>query len=145
MMAARSLIFFVFVCLFLVLLFLLRLTFCLLRLLWVGLSRPDIWLLRTLRLLVGLIWPAILLRHATALLNITTWLNTRITATRPTWPTATDLLFMSTGISSKIIIANGVASPIRMASFPSMKTFHPEWISDQPDTARSQIEILVTN
>ena len=54
-------------------------------------------------------------------------------------------LDMSTGIFSETIIANGVLPPISMAPFPSMETLQPEWFSDQPDIARSQIEILVTN
>jgi hypothetical protein len=54
-------------------------------------------------------------------------------------------LNMSIAIGSETIIANGVAAPIRMASFPSMETLQPEWFTDQPDIARSQIEILVTN
>ena len=54
-------------------------------------------------------------------------------------------LNMSVGIFSEAIIANGVLPPIRMVSFPSMKTLQPDWITDQPDTASSQIEILVTN
>src|ERR1700733_3818465 len=52
---------------------------------------------------------------------------------------------MSIAIGSETIIANSVFSPIRMASFPSMKTLQPEWFSDQPDITKSQIEILVTN
>src|SRR5271170_3327627 len=45
-------------------------------------------------------------------------------------------------IPSEIVIANRVGPPIGMASFPSVKTIHPEWVADQPDTARSQIVIL---
>ena len=54
-------------------------------------------------------------------------------------------LNMSIAIGSETIIANGVLSPIRMASFPSVETLQPEWFSDQPDMVRSQIEILATN
>ncbi|GEM_PF-1426981 len=54
-------------------------------------------------------------------------------------------LNMSMGVFSVIIIASGVVSPITMVSFPSMETLQPEWFTDQPEIARSQIEILVTN
>ena len=52
---------------------------------------------------------------------------------------------MSVGIVSETIIANGVVSPIRMVSFPSMETLQPDWITGQPDIAGSQIEIRATN
>jgi hypothetical protein len=52
---------------------------------------------------------------------------------------------MSMAIVSVMIIANGVVSPIRMTSFPSMETIEPEWVTDQPDVTKSQIEILVPN
>jgi hypothetical protein len=52
---------------------------------------------------------------------------------------------MSIAIGSEMIIANGVVSPIRMTSFPSVETIHPEWVGDKPDIANSQIEILATN
>ena len=52
---------------------------------------------------------------------------------------------MSMAIVSVMFIANGVVAPIRMTSFPSMETIEPEWVTDQPDIANSQIEILVTN
>jgi hypothetical protein len=54
-------------------------------------------------------------------------------------------LDMPMGIFSETIIADGIGSPIRVTSFPSMKTIQPEWITDQPDITRSQVEILVTN
>ena len=52
---------------------------------------------------------------------------------------------MSMAIVSETIIADGVTSPISMVSFPSMETLPPEWFTDQPDVAGSQIDILVTN
>jgi hypothetical protein len=54
-------------------------------------------------------------------------------------------LNMSMSIGSETIIANGALSRISVVFFPSMETLQPEWFSDQPDIARSQIEILVTN
>jgi hypothetical protein len=61
------------------------------------------------------------------------------------FPLVMPWLNMSIAIGSETIIANGVDSPIRMASFPSMETLQPKWFSGQPDVAGSQIEILVTN
>jgi len=52
---------------------------------------------------------------------------------------------MSIAIGPKTIIANGVVSPIRMATFPTMETIQPERVTDQPEIARSQVEILATN
>ncbi len=60
-------------------------------------------------------------------------------------PRVTPRLNMSVAIGPEMIITNGVFAPIRMASFPTVKTFQPEWVSDQPDIAGSQIEILVTH
>jgi hypothetical protein len=54
-------------------------------------------------------------------------------------------LKMSMTIVSVTIIANGVVPPVSMVSFPSMETLQPEWFTEQPDIARPQIEILVTN
>ena len=54
-------------------------------------------------------------------------------------------LIVSVAVVSETIIADGVVSPIRMASFPSVETLQPEWIGDQPDIAGSQIEILAAN
>ena len=59
-------------------------------------------------------------------LRVTPWLNVSIT------------------ISSETIVTNGVVSPIPMVSFPPMETLQTEWITNQPDIAGSQIEILVT-
>ena len=54
-------------------------------------------------------------------------------------------LNVSIAIGSEPVIANGVGSPIGMASFPSMETIQAEGVTDQPDIACSQIEILVAN
>src|ERR1039458_288252 len=54
-------------------------------------------------------------------------------------------MILSMGVFSVNIIASGVVSPITMVSFPSMETLQPERFSDQPDIARSQIKILITN
>jgi hypothetical protein len=43
------------------------------------------------------------------------------------------------------IVTGGVSTPIRMASFPSMKTINPPWFSHNPDIAGSQIVILVAH
>jgi len=54
-------------------------------------------------------------------------------------------LHMPMFISSETIIADCMVSPITVAAFPSMKAVQPEWIADQPNVARSQIIILITN
>jgi len=54
-------------------------------------------------------------------------------------------LDMSIPVGSIMVVANGVVPPISMASFPSVKTLQPEWFTEHPDIARSQIVILVTN
>jgi hypothetical protein len=54
-------------------------------------------------------------------------------------------LIMSMAIGSVIVVANDVNPPIWMTLLPSMKAFEPDWITDQPDIARSQIVILVTH
>ena len=63
----------------------------------------------------------------------------------PLFRVAMPWLIMSMAIVSVTIIANSVVPPIGMASFPSMKALKPEWFTDQPDIAGSQIEILVAN
>ena len=50
---------------------------------------------------------------------------------------------MSQGIFSVTIIASRVATPISVATFPSMETCQPVWSGDQPDITGSQIEILI--
>ena len=65
-----------------------------------------------------------------------TWLN---------MPVVTHWLFTSMCVSSEAIIAEGVIPPVSMVSFPSMESLQPDWITDQPETAGSQIEILVSN
>ena len=54
-------------------------------------------------------------------------------------------LNVSIAISPETVIASGVSSPIPMVSFPSMEALQAEWITNQPDISRSQIEILVTH
>ena len=44
-----------------------------------------------------------------------------------------------------MIVAHGVAPPIRMNAYPRMKVTQPDRVTDQPDIARSQIVILVTH
>jgi len=53
--------------------------------------------------------------------------------------------FMSTGIFPEAIIANGVFAPIMMVPFPSVETLHANGIADQPNSAGSQIEILIAH
>ena len=50
------------------------------------------------------------------------------------WP-VTSWLNMSAPISAVTVISNGMVPPIRMASFPSMETLQPEWVTEQPDIA----------
>jgi len=49
------------------------------------------------------------------------------------------------GIFSETIIADGVRPPIRMTSFPSVKTLQPGLITYQPNTTSSQIKILAAD
>jgi len=52
---------------------------------------------------------------------------------------------MSLGIFSVTIIASRLATPISVATFPSMETCQPVWSGDQPDITGSQIEILISH
>ena len=49
------------------------------------------------------------------------------------------------GIISETNIASGVASPIRMVSFPSVETLQPDWITGQPNITGSQVKIRAAN
>ena len=54
-------------------------------------------------------------------------------------------LIMSVAIRAVMVIANGVAPPIRMPAYPAMKTSQPDGIADYPDVAGPQVVILVAN
>jgi hypothetical protein len=63
----------------------------------------------------------------------------------PLYRPLTPRLLMSARISPVLLIANGMGSPIGMASFPAMKTLEPDWIGNEPDMIRSQIVVLIAN
>jgi len=52
---------------------------------------------------------------------------------------------MAIAIVSKTIIADEMASPVRMASDPYMETIQTDRIAKQPDITRPQIIILVAD
>lgn len=52
---------------------------------------------------------------------------------------------MTVAIISKMIVADVVTPPIRMASYPHMKAVQSHWIANQPDIAGPEIVILVSN
>jgi hypothetical protein len=54
-------------------------------------------------------------------------------------------LEMTMTVPPETIIAGGVASPIGMPSFPSMKAVYSEWVGDNPNVSRTQIEILIAD
>jgi hypothetical protein len=54
-------------------------------------------------------------------------------------------LLVSWGLAAVVFILNGVGVPIRMISFPIMKTCHAKGFATQPDMAWSQIVILTAN
>jgi hypothetical protein len=54
-------------------------------------------------------------------------------------------LLVSVGVATETIVADGVDAPIRMTAFPAMETIQPVRITDEPDIAGSEIEILVAD
>ena len=54
-------------------------------------------------------------------------------------------LLVPVGIAAEAIIADGVDAPIRMATFPAVETVQAVRITDEPDIAGSEIEILVAD
>jgi hypothetical protein len=58
-----------------------------------------------------------------------TWLNMLVAMTLRPMLVIMPWLLLSMGIPSETIIAYGVLTPIRMASFPSMKTLQPNGIT----------------
>src|SRR5665213_264110 len=54
-------------------------------------------------------------------------------------------MIMSVAVASVTVIVNDVNPPIRMTSFPYVNVTKPDWITDHPGIARSQIVILVAH
>ena len=52
---------------------------------------------------------------------------------------------MSMAVVPVMIVAHSMGPPIRMSAYPHMNVTQPDWVTDQPDIARTQIVILVTH
>jgi len=46
-------------------------------------------------------------------------------------------MHLAVGVSAETIIANGMAPPITVETFPAVETLQPEGLADQPNVARS--------